>query len=58
MMATTTQRPLSLAARTVLDVIKKDVKRLVESGACGLGVAERIRQDARLQGASLLGNLE
>jgi LysR family nitrogen assimilation transcriptional regulator len=31
-MATTTQRPLSLAARTVLDVIKADVKRLVESG--------------------------
>jgi LysR family nitrogen assimilation transcriptional regulator len=31
-MATTTQRPLSLAARTVLDVIKKDVKSLVESG--------------------------
>lgn len=31
-MATTTQRPLSLAARTVLDVIKKDVKSLVDSG--------------------------
>lgn len=31
-MATTTQRPLSLAARTVLDVIKADVRQLVESG--------------------------
>jgi len=31
-LATTTQRPLSLAARTVLDQIKKDVRTLVDSG--------------------------